>query len=137
MQTVLFYLSLLFTGMVLQAQNTIEVSMANFDSNNGTVKVGLYDSENNWLETEAYTLETTIYDKKAKVTFTNIPDGVYGVSCFHDENGNDVFDMFLGFIPKEDYGCSNGAVGMFGPPKWEDAKFEVKNRETRKLIINL
>lgn len=137
MHNVLFYFSLLFTGIAVQAQNTIEVAMTNFNSNKGTVKVGLYDTTDTWLEKEAYTLETVIDNKKARVTFTNIPDGTYGVSCFHDENGNDTFDMFLNFIPKEDYGCSNGATGMFGPPRWEDAKFEIANGEVKDIKIKL
>ena len=35
---------------------------------------------------------------------------------------------FLG-IPKEDYGCSNNARGTLGPPKWKDAKFELKGQD--------
>lgn len=63
-----------------------------------------------------------------------MPDGVYAVSCFHDEDDDGVFDMYLGFMPKEDYGCSNGATGMFGPPKWEDAKFTLKKKRDKTSI---
>ena len=51
-----------------------------------------------------------------------------------NENGNNKMDSnFLG-IPKEDYACSNNAKGFMGPPKWEDAKFEVKNETINQTI---
>lgn len=137
MQYVIFYISLLLTGVVLQAQNTIAVQMTNFDNDLGTVRVGLYTSEATWLEKEARTLVAEIKGQEANVRFTNVPDGTYAVSCFHDEDNDGVFDMFLNFLPREDYGCSNGAVGRFGPPKWQDAKFEVSNGTIRRLTINL
>ena len=47
----------------------------------------------------------------------------------HDENENNKLDTnFLG-IPKESFGCSNNAKGFMGPPKWEDAKFEISNKD--------
>ena len=81
--------------------------------------------------------EVFVENKEAKVVFTNVPDGVYAVSCYHDEDSNGELNMFMGMIPSEPYGCSNGARGFFGPPKWEDAHFEVNEQETRKLDIRL
>ena len=50
MQSVLTYLMLLIAGMVLQAQNTIEVSMTNFDNNDGVVMVGLFNEKGKFLD---------------------------------------------------------------------------------------
>ncbi len=137
MQTIINYFALLLTGMFLQAQNTVEVTMSNFSNDNGTVKVGLYNNEGTWLEKEFKAEDSKINNKTAKVIFTDVPDGVYAVSCFHDEDNDGKFKMFMGMIPVEDYACSNGATGMFGPPKWSDAKFELKNEETKKVPIKL
>lgn len=52
MNALINYFALLLTGVMLQAQNTVEVTMTNFSSNEGTVKVGLYDSQGTWLEKE-------------------------------------------------------------------------------------
>jgi len=137
MQTVLLYVSLLLTGLVLQAQNTVEVSINNLSNNTGNVKVGLYNSKADFLE-KVYKGEiATISDLKSKTTFTDIPDGIYAVSFFHDEDNDGEFDMFMGMIPTEDYGCSNNAKGRFGPPKWEDAKFELKNGQLKEINISL
>ena len=67
----------------------------------------------------------------------HIPDGVYAVSCYHDEDANGELNFFMGMYPTEDTGTSNNAPARFGPPKWEDAKFEVKNGEMKSFEINL
>ena len=59
----------------------------------------------------------------AEYTFTNIPFGTYAVCAFHDENNDKKINSnFIG-IPKEGIGVSNNAKGHFGPPKFDDAKF--------------
>jgi len=137
MQTVLTYLTLLLTGMLLHAQNTIEVNMSGFESNDGTVVVGLYDNKGSFLKTSHISLNSKIKNKMADVTFEDIPDGIYAISCYHDEDDNGKLDMFLGMYPKEPYGTSNNAPARFGPPKWDDAKFEIKNGEIATFDIQL
>ena len=137
MQTVLTYLTLLLTGMILHAQNTIEVNMTGFDSDQGIVSVGLYDNEGAFLESAQKSISSKITNQKANVTFTDIPDGIYAISCYHDEDDNGELNMILGFYPKEAYGTSNNAPARFGPPKWNDAKFEIKNGEIAKFDIKL
>ena len=66
-----------------------------------------------------------IEDQSCTVTFKDVPAGTYAVSYIHDENGNGKMDTNFMGIPKEGYGCSNNAKGFMGPPKWEDAKFEL------------
>ena len=66
-----------------------------------------------------------IHDSKASVTFEQIPYGTYAIKIFHDENSNGELDTnFVGF-PKESFGFSNDAMGKFGPPTFEQAKFEI------------
>lgn len=122
---------------ILNAQNTIEVEVTNFDSNKGKAFIGLYNAENAFLENEYKGEKVAIKNKKAVLTFKDIPDGTYAVSVFHDEDGNGKLTTnFLG-IPKESYAASNNAKGTFGPPKWKNAKFEVRNGEHVKQKISL
>ena len=137
MQIVLTYLTLLLTGMLMQAQNTIEVNMTGFGSDQGTVMVSLYETEETFLGTPQKSFSSEIINKKANITFTDIPDGTYAISCYHDEDENGELNMILGFYPKEAYGTSNNAPARFGPPKWEDAKFEIKNGEIATFEIQL
>jgi uncharacterized protein (DUF2141 family) len=81
--------------------------------------------------------KSKINNQTADFSFTDLPEGEYAISCYHDEDDNGKMNMIMGMIPLEDYGTSNNAKGRFGPPKWEDAKFKVSNGEIVKLNIKL
>jgi len=123
--------------MILHSQNTIELSITGFESNDGDVKIALYNDEGSFLKNPEKTFASEIIDKKASISFTDIPDGVYAISCYHDEDANGKLDFFMGMYPKEATGTSNNAPARFGPPKWQDAKFELKNGETAIFDIEL
>jgi uncharacterized protein (DUF2141 family) len=132
---VLFVLVTLF-GHAQEKGNAIEVKIHRIDNQNGHMLIGLYDSEDTWLKNPARVTIGKIIDGKSVSSFVNIPDGTYAISVFHDENEEGkLATNFLG-IPKEDAGSSNSAPATFGPPKWEEAKFEVKGG-TIEQVINL
>lgn len=137
MQTFITYLALLLTGMLVQAQNTIVVNIDGFSSNDGSAMVAIYNSENNFLEKRYKGEFSKINDYKVSLSFDEIPDGTYAISVVHDEDNNGKLNMLMGFYPSEDTGSSNNAPARFGPPKWEDAKFEVKNGAIITQNINL
>ncbi len=62
---------------------------------------------------------------KARITLS-LPPGVYAVSILHDENSNGRLDTDWLGRPREGLGASNNARGRRGPPRFEDARFEVK-----------
>lgn len=137
MQTILTYLTMLLTGIFMHAQNAVEVRMTGFENNDGSAMIALYDSEGNFLNDYINGEIVSIENKQAIITFSNIPDGVYAISVVHDEDNNGKLNMVMGFYPSEATGTSNNAPARFGPPKWEDAKFEVSNNELLKMEINL
>lgn len=137
MQVIITYLTFLFSGFMLTAQNSVEVTMTQFKNSDGVVQVGLYNQSSEFLETEFRQASSKISQETATVTFLDVPDGTYAISCYHDADSNGKLDMFMGMFPTESYGCSNNARGFFGPPKWEDAKFEIKDGEVRKMIIRM
>jgi uncharacterized protein (DUF2141 family) len=119
------------------AQTTfdITVNVNGLENNDGKVFIALYDSEMDFLETTFKGATSAITNKSCKAVFKNIPEGIYAVSIFHDENDNGKMDTNFMGIPKEAYGCSNNASGFMGPPKWRDAKFELN--ENMDITINL
>lgn len=124
---VLFLLSQSMVMAQEQHAQSITVKINNLDNDKGLVYVSLFDSEATFLNRGIRSVKTEIKHNSCFVVFENVPEGTYAISLYHDENNNQKLDSnFLG-IPKEDYGCSNNAKGFMGPPKWEDAKFEVKN----------
>lgn len=128
----------LFSIIVSNAQqstgNEVTVTILNIKSNNGKVLVALFNSEASFLNKGTKAAYSKIENNRSTVTFKDVPNGIYAISMYHDENDNNKMDTnFLG-IPMEDYGCSNNAKGFMGPPKWEDAKFEINNQSINQHI---
>lgn len=127
---ILCLLALNLTTIYAQEQKgqDVVVNISNLNSNDGQVFVALYDSEKSFLNNSLISQQVKSVNNACSVTFKNIPEGVYAVSLYHDENDNNIMDKNSFGAPKESYGCSNNAKGFFGPPKWEDAKFEIKGK---------
>lgn len=132
-------LVLLLVTTTIYAQNegnAVEIQINNIDNEEGQMMIGLYDTQGNWLNKPFKGVIGKIVNGKCSTTINNIPTGTYAISVFHDENNDSELETnFLG-IPTEDIGSSNDAPARFGPPKWEDAKFEVKEG-TVTQVINL
>jgi len=116
----------LFISSLASAQNVgLTVKISGLKNNTGLVQVGLFNSEGTFLKTAYKGVSSEIKSNSAIVTFSNIPKGKYAISAYHDTNKNGKLDTnFIG-IPKEDFACSNNAKGKMGPPKYEDAKFDL------------
>ncbi|NRD23932.1 DUF2141 domain-containing protein [Winogradskyella litoriviva] len=128
--TVLTMMSFLSFQLEAQDNFTITVKVEDANSNDGKMFIALYNTETGFLK-QSYKGEiSAITNKSCKVLFKDIPKGVYAVSIFHDENDNGKMDTNFFGIPSEDYGCSNDATGFMGPPKWEDAKFELNKNKS-------
>lgn len=115
-------------------QNSITVNISNIDNIKGTLIIGLYDSEANFMKKRVMGKLEKVKSNIASVTFRNVKVGNYAISLFHDENNNKKLDTYLFGIPKEDYGCSNNARGIMGPPKWKDAVFIVNEENVTQNI---
>ncbi|CAH8293330.1 uncharacterized protein (DUF2141 family) [Mariniflexile fucanivorans] len=128
----------LFSVITLNAQqskqNDVTVVISNLNSNNGRVFVALYNSESTFLGKGIKSDIRKIENNSCTIVFKDVPNGTYAVSMFHDENDNNKMDTNLFGIPKEDYGCSNNVKGFMGPPKWEDAKFQIQNESITQYI---
>lgn len=66
-----------------------------------------------------------ISNRQASCEFSGIAPGTYAVSAFHDENSNGKLDTNFMGIPREGVAASNDARGRLGPPKFDDAAFQV------------
>jgi len=127
----------IFLTLVSYSQiNTLTVNVTNFKNNKGKVMVGVYNDANNFMKKSIYTKAGEIKANTTKVVFENIPDGEYAISLYHDENDNKKLDTGWFGIPKEGYGCSNDAKGNMGPPKYEDAKFQLTDNKSMNIKLN-
>lgn len=132
MQQVILALSLLITSMIfaqtpidkLEEGISVTVTAGNALSDNGTVKFAFYNKEN-FMKQPIYAKSASVENGKSTVVFENVPQGIYAIICFHDENGNNSMDFDENRMPIESYGMSNNNMN-FGPPEFESSKFEVK-----------
>ena len=139
MKKIILTIAILFTGIsssnAQQETFSLTVNVAGLGSDNGTLLIGIYNTKESFLKKPLKSDIIKIMDKKAIVTFKNIPKGEYAVSFVHDKNDNKKMDTNFFGIPKEDYGCSNNATGFMGPPKYEDAKFQLTENKTIDIKI--
>ena len=106
---------------------TITVTVDNLKNNNGVVLFGLH-TKDTWMKAAGVqNLKSKSENGKVTVTFTNVKAGTYAILVLHDENENNRMDFENG-MPKENYGMSNNPMS-FGPPQFEESKFEVKNKD--------
>ena len=127
----------LFISSLVSAQNVdLTVAISGLKNDTGFVQVGLFNSEGKFLKSIYKGSSSEIKSKVATVTFLNIPKGVYAISAYHDKNKNGKLDMNFMGIPKEDIACSNNAKGFMGPPKYEDAKFNLSKDSKIEVKFN-
>jgi uncharacterized protein (DUF2141 family) len=128
-------ISIMSSNAYAQETFNLTVKIEDADSNDGQIFVSVYNTAADFLDTPYKGAISKITNNGCVVTFEGLPKGTYAVSTFHDENDNGKLDTnFIG-IPKEDYGCSNGAKGIMGPPKWKDAKFELQTDQTITITL--
>lgn len=128
---------LLLLSLTINAQsktNNIEIYITNITSNDGTIRIGLYNSKDSFFKKIYKSVAIKAKKGSLKITLDDIPYGEYAISLYHDKNNNKKLDSNFFKIPKEPYGTSNNAKGNFGPPKWEDAKFSVSEQIVNQSI---
>ena len=59
-----------------------------------------------------------------------VKEGTYGVKIYIDKNNNNKFDFNIIGIPKEQFGFSNDAISLLGPPSFKNASFDVLDNKT-------
>jgi len=114
------------TATASQAVSTLTVRVTGIRNAKGKIRLGLYRDakfvEGREIEIDAATLN-------ARVVFEKIPQGVYAVNLFHDENMNGKMDTnFLG-MPVEGYGFSNNPGKRMGKPGFDETSFKVNQPE--------
>jgi uncharacterized protein (DUF2141 family) len=131
--TLLLFINTLFAQ---EPSYQLIVKVQGIESQEGQVFVALFDNEQNFLGKSLLGSSKPIDGNTLTFTFSEMKEGIYAISIFHDVNGNKKLDANFMGIPNEPYGFSNNAKGMFGPPKFEDCKFEVK-AENKEISISL
>ena len=105
----------------------LEIEIEGLPSREGLVYVSLFDSAEGWMKKGVRGLRLAVpAEGPVRLRVDDLPEGRYAFSVLHDANGNGRMDKNVVGMPTEAYGFSNNAAGQFGPPKFEDAVFQVE-----------
>jgi uncharacterized protein (DUF2141 family) len=118
----------------LAAQGKLEVTVKNIKEAKGTIRVGLFTNEKDFLKKAAEGKVVKASDAEVTVVFENLKQGDYAISVIHDENENGELDKNIMGIPKEGFAFGNNAMGTFGPPSFEKAKITLGSAPNRQTI---
>lgn len=113
----------------------MEVVIKNVNDAEGNIMVGLFSNEADFLKKRFASQKIKASKGEVHVVFENIPVGKYAISTYHDANLNGELDKNMIGIPKEGFGFSNDAMGMFGPPNFEKASFDWKGEQAVSLTL--
>jgi uncharacterized protein (DUF2141 family) len=69
--------------------------------------------------------------------FENVSAGEYALAVSHDLNGNRKTDTNFVGMPKEDWGVSNNVRPRMRAPRFEEARFAVKEGEVVRLEVKV
>lgn len=127
-------LAWLVTSPVAAGDLTVEVRGTRTDK--GTVQAALFDDAADFLVKPMAATKSASSIGTVVLKFPGLTPGIYALSVFHDENGNDVLDKNLLGIPTEKFGFSRDAAGLMGPPKFDAARFTV-GADSMTIVINL
>ena len=119
-----------------QPTGTLIIRLTGFKTDDGSAAFALWSGPEHWLSDGGTVTDgfPTIRNGVSEIVINDLAYGEYAVSAYHDKNGNQILDTGLFRIPKEALGTSNDAKIRFGPPKYEDAKFQFNDAALTVII---
>jgi uncharacterized protein (DUF2141 family) len=107
---------------------SLEIEIKGISAISGTLNVGVHDVADTFPNGAKAPLKATVKTTSNPqiITVEHVPYGVHAVSVWHDLEGDGKMATGLFSIPKEPVGVSNNTKSRFGPPRFDDAKFELK-----------
>lgn len=131
--SILATLTVALTGAAFTASAatlTLDIQQA---SGSGELMVAVFNDAGQWLKKPVRAARQPLQEGPVSLQLAGLPDGDYAVSLFIDRNANGKLDSNAMGMPTEPYAFSNDAIGNFGPPSFEKAKFSVSG-DTRAVI---
>ena len=125
--------------LVVDTLGKLKVDLSGMQNMNGTINFALYNNSASFNDPNQVYKSLSFIPTGANMSFTidSLPAGTYAFGVFHDENNNQTIDQNWLGIPTEGFGFSNNAMGSFGPPTYNQAKFVVLKSQTHVQTIAL
>lgn len=139
-------LNLIFTLFLMFGTSTSQndgheftLTVNNISNSNGVIRVLLFQGPEGFPDQPSLALQNAsikIINNAAIYTFKNLPEGTYAISLFHDSQNTGKLRTNAFGIPKDGYGFSNNAAGIFGAPSFENASFKL-TKDVKHINIKL
>lgn len=132
-------LGLLLSSIAIPVSaETLRVVIDNVKVSEGHIMVRILSGEKEFKgDIEAITsIKQRGASGEASFTVGNLPAGEYAVQIMHDSNDNGELDSNLVGMPTEPWAFSNNAAGNFGPPTWNDVKFDLRGTVVQRISLN-
>jgi uncharacterized protein (DUF2141 family) len=131
----MFLLIPLLFSQLFSGEINLEISGVD-TSRKGELRVALFKSSEGFPEKTSFRGVTVPVENSERVTFSDIPDGTYSISFFHDENGDKELNKNFFGVPTEGYGFSNNLKPLFLTPTFEEANFKLVDKTDLKIEVN-
>jgi uncharacterized protein (DUF2141 family) len=118
----------------------IEVFLQSFNSDNGNIRVYLYDIKTK----KSFPTESSksfkskiskIRNNKSIVVFDSLPYGYYSIAVHHDENLNEKMDLNILGLPAEGWGLSKNVLPVFKLPDFEECQIDLEDTKKQIRIV--
>jgi uncharacterized protein (DUF2141 family) len=104
---------------------SVEVTVRNLEPGKGVLYVSLCEKPQFLTGTCRAQQKLNVNAETMSVRLGPVPHGRYAISAWYDRNSNGKMETNRWGAPTEPTGNSRGAVGRMGPPKFEDAAFDL------------
>ncbi|MBQ4914741.1 DUF2141 domain-containing protein [Maribacter sp. MMG018] len=106
---------------------TVKVTIENILSDKGNVIGSLHTAETFMKGPGIINTEVDAVKGEVTLVFSDVEPGTFALMLMHDENENNRMDFESNGMPKESFATSGDM--SFGPPTFENAKFEVADKD--------
>ncbi len=121
-------------------KGNLTITIKKIKNSNGRILVCLFSKPSKFPECTGDVPGVKTLAAKAKkgsvsISVQAMPVGTYAISAAHDQNNDGKIDKHLLFgYPTEGAGMSNYPKPLFGPPKYDTAKFQL-TKGTKKVDV--
>ncbi len=107
------------------------------EAEQGVLRIAVFNSPESYNGGDPIAFKTVPVRSREFVTvnFADLKAGDYAVKVFYDEDRDAELDTNVVGIPSEAYGFSKNARSAFGPPDWNEAKFEFDGTTALRPIV--
>ena len=123
--------------LTLFSNHKLEIQVTLPENTTGDLYLVVYNNKTDFLSDngELHIFDITALLEHPIIELNNLDEGTYAFVAFIDENDNGIMDKNRLGIPREPVGFSVSKMGLFGPPSFKKASYQIPESESVELII--